>query len=127
MSGDYATTEQVQAEYPELLTEAELERAGRLITVASVLLGQAVPIDLEDQQQVRLAMIAVSDMVVAALSGEKYRGHSAYSWRNGALAGSGSLVASSGGVKLLDWHLAIFGSATAPGPRWDFPEPGRWW
>lgn len=125
MTVDLATVDEVQAEYPGTLTGSERERAERLITVASVLLGQSVTIDPTDEQQKRLAMIVVSDMVVSALSNGEHRGHTSYSWRNGALAGSGTLVSASGGVRLLDWHLSILG-AHVGGPRWSFPEPWKW-
>lgn len=74
MTVDLATVDQVQAEYPGTLTGAERERAERLITVASVLLGQSVTIDPANEQQKRLAMIVVSDMVVSALSNGEHRG-----------------------------------------------------
>lgn len=122
----YAEAGQVAAEFPRPMTTSETARAESLLVVASRLLDQNTTVVPSDPEHLELARIVVVDMVVAALIPGEYRGHQSYSWKNGTLAGSGSLVADAGGVRLLDWHLAMFGVSVTAMPKGSFPNPWRW-
>ncbi|MFI8590116.1 MULTISPECIES: hypothetical protein [Actinomycetes] len=118
----YAETHDVEFEVERPFSDVDTHRAGSLITAASRLLDQFVTVDRADPEQMGLAKIVVVDMVAEALAPGEYRGHQSYSWRNGALAGSGTLVATAGALRLLDWHLAMFGAPSALSPSWHFGD-----
>lgn len=122
----YAEAEQVAAEFPRPMSPSETARAESLLVVASRLLDQNTTVNVSDPEHLELARIVVVDMVAAALIPGEYRGHQSYTWRNGALSGAGTLVADAGGVRLLDWHLAMFGVSVTAMPKGSFPTPWRW-
>lgn len=118
----YAEPSDVDPHLGRELTDSETRRAQSLLVAASRLLDQHVTIDRGDSEQLDLARIVVSDMVAEVLAPGEHRGHQSYSWRNGALSGSGTLVASAGALRLLDWHLAMFGAPGALSPSWYFGD-----
>ncbi|GLB62668.1 hypothetical protein NCCP2495_05460 [Dietzia sp. NCCP-2495] len=123
----FASVGDVAAEFPRPLTPSEEKRAESLVLVASRLLETNVKTHIATMEEHELARIVVVDMVATALLPGEYRGHQSYSWRNGSLAGSGTLVAdAAGGIRLLDWHLAMFGGSVRAMPKGTFPKPQRW-
>ena len=120
----YAEAHDVGFEVERPFSDVDTHRAGSLIVAASRLLDQYVTINRSDPEQMGLAKIVVVDMVAEALAPGEYRGHQSYSWRNGALAGSGTLVATAGALRLLDWHLAMFGAPSSLSPSWHFGNGG---
>lgn len=121
----YAEVSNVAAEFPRSLDEAEETRAESLLVVASRLLDAKVSVDRGDPESLMLARIVVVDMVTNALIAGEHRGHQSYSWKNGALAGGGTLAADAESLRLLDWHLELFGQSSAV-PRWSFPRASKW-
>lgn len=118
----YAEVQDVDGEVERPFSDVDNRRAESLITAASRLLDRYVTIDRSEPEQMGLAKIVVVDMVAEALAPGEHRGHQSYSWRNGALSGSGTLVASAGALRLLDWHLAMFGASGALAPSWYFGD-----
>lgn len=119
---EYAASSDVAREVDREFTEADKYRAQSLVMAASRLLDSHVTINRDDDEQLKLAQVVVVDMVAEALAPGEYRGHQSYSWRNGALAGSGTLVATAGALRLLDWHLAMFGAPSSLAPSWSFGD-----
>lgn len=122
----YADVDDVEAEFPRPMSPAEKARAASLTVVASRLLDQNTIVDPADSEHLNLAKIVVVSMVSWALLPGEYQAHQSYSWKNGTLAGAGTLVADAGGVRLLDWHLAMFGVSVTAMPKGSFPKPWRW-
>lgn len=118
----YAEVAEAALQIDRELSTSDLARAESLVVAASRLLDQHVQIDPGDSESLALAKIVVMDMVAEVIAPGEYRGHQSYSWRNGSLAGSGSLVASAGSLQLLDWHLAMFGAPSALSPSWYFGD-----
>lgn len=118
----YAQVFDVANEVERDFSDVDNHRAQSLVTAASRLLDQHVTVDRSDSEQLALAKIVVVDMVAEALVPGEHRGHQSYSWRNGGLAGSGTLVASAGALRLLDWHLAMFGAPSSLAPAWYFGD-----
>ncbi|WP_141564768.1 hypothetical protein [Dietzia alimentaria] len=118
----FADAQEVALQIDRDLSTSDLARTEALVVAASRLLDQHVQVDQGDDDSLALAKIVVVDMVAEVIAPGEYRGHQSYSWRNGALAGSGSLVASAGSLRLLDWHLAMFGAPSALSPSWDFGD-----
>lgn len=118
----YAESSHVAAQIDRDLSPSDLARTEALVIAASRLLDQHATIDTGDADMVALARIVVVDMVAEVIAPGEYRGHQSYSWRNGSLAGSGTLVASAGSLRLLDWHLAMFGAPSALSPSWYFGD-----
>ena len=121
----YAEVPNVAAEFPRVMDEAEETRADSLLLVASRLLDAKVSINRDDPESLMLAQIVVVDMVTNALIAGEHRGHQSYSWKNGALAGSGTVAADAESMRLMDWHLELFGQSSAV-PRWSFPPASKW-
>lgn len=118
----YAEASDVEAQIDRDLSSPELARTADLVVAASRLLGQHAQIDPSNTEHASLAKIVVVDMVADVIAHGEYRGHQSYSWRNGALAGSGTLVASAGSLRLLDWHLAMFDAESSQSPSWHFGD-----
>lgn len=122
----YADAADVAAVFPRPMSGTESARAAHLLVVASQLLDKNATVDRDSSEHLEFAKIVVVDMVTYALLPGEYQAHQVYSWRNGALAGSGTLVADAGSVRLLDWHLAMFGGSVKAMPKGSFPAPWRW-
>lgn len=118
----YAEANDVAEQIDRDLSPPELTRTADLVVAASRLLSRHAQIDPGDPEHASLAKIVVVDMVAEVIAPGEYRGHQSYSWRNGALAGSGTLVAAVGSLRLLDWHLAMFDSPSAQAPSWYFGD-----
>lgn len=121
----YADPSEVAPHLGREFSDSDSYRAQSLVVAASKLLDLHVTINPDDKEQLDLARIVVIDMVTEALVPGEHRGHQSYSWRNGALAGSGTLVGTAGALRLLDWHVAMFGAPSSLSPSWYFGDGGR--